>query len=120
MNLIKGFFEKNGRYPRDWKDEATGVDYRFEDLSLNASFWASSFEGIVYKPAGRLLRIMPDEDHKFIFNFLDSSDKFELTSSFNWDLIFNIGNTSADIGYWYLNSIQERKVDITTLQIVKK
>jgi len=120
VNLIKGFFEKNGRYPRDWKDKATGVDYRFEDLSLNASFWASSFEGIVYKPAGRLLRIMPDEDHKFIFNFLDSSDKFELTSSFNWDLILNIGNTSADIGYWYLKSIQGRKVDITTLQIVKK
>ncbi|MFA7427523.1 MAG: prepilin-type cleavage/methylation domain-containing protein, partial [Mesotoga sp.] len=68
---------------------------------------------------GRLLRVIPDSDHKFIFNFLDSSDKFELTSSYNWDLIFNVGDDSSDTGYWYLNSIEGRKVDISTLEIVK-
>lgn len=120
VSLIKGFFEKNGRYPRDWKDKETGVDYRFEDLSLNVSFWAGSFDGIVYKPAGKLLRIMPDKDHNFHFNFLDSSERSVLTNAHNWDLIYNIGDTNADIGYWYLNSIQGKKVDIATLQIVRK
>ena len=113
VNLIKGFFEKNGRYPRDWGE------HRYKDLGLNEASWTRSINGVVYKPSGRLLRVIPDSEHKFIFNFLDSSDKFELTSRYNWDLIFNIGDDSSDTGHWYLNSIKERKVDISTLKIVK-
>jgi len=113
IQLIQEFFENRGNYPRDWSD------YRYDDLGLNKASWIPSINGVVYKPSGRLLRVIPDSDHKFIFNFLDSSDKLELTSSFNWDLIFNIGDYSSDTGHWYLNSIEGRKIDISTLKIVK-
>ena len=113
IQLIMDFFENRGSYPRDW------ADYRYDDLGLDKASWTPPVDGVIYKPSGRLLRVIPDSDHKFIFNFLDSSDKFELTSSYNWDLIFNIGDDSSDTGHWYLNSIEGRKVDISTLIIVK-
>jgi len=113
IQLIMDFFENRGSYPRDW------ADYRYDDLGLDKASWTPPVDGVIYKPSGRLLRVIPDSDHKFIFNFLDSSDKFELTSSYNWDLIFNVGDDSSDTGYWYLNSIEGRKVDISTLEIVK-
>ena len=113
IQLIMDFFENRGSYPRDW------ADYRYDDLGLDKASWTPPVDGVIYKPSGRLLRVIPDSDHKFIFNFLDSSDKFELTSSYNWDLIFNIGDDSSDTGHWYLNSIEGRKVDISTLRIVK-
>ncbi|RLL84811.1 type II secretion system protein [Mesotoga sp. BH458_6_3_2_1] len=113
IQLIMDFFENRGSYPRDW------ADYRYDDLGLDKASWTPPVDGVLYKPSGRLLRVIPDSDHKFIFNFLDSSDKFELTSSYNWDLIFNIGDDSSDTGHWYLNSIEGRKVDISTLRIVK-
>jgi len=113
IQLIMEFFENRGSYPRDW------ADYRYDDLGLNKASWTLPINGVVYKPSGRLLRVIPDSDHKFIFNFLDSPDEFELTSRLNWDLVFNIGDDSSDTGYWYLNSIEGRKVDISTLRIVK-
>ena len=113
IQLIMEFFENRGSYPRDW------ADYRYDDLGLNKASWTPPINGVVYKPSGRLLRVIPDSDHKFIFNFLDSPDEFELTSRLNWDLVFNIGDDSSDTGCWYLNSIERRKVDISTLRIVK-
>ncbi len=113
IQLIMEFFENRGSYPRDW------ADYRYDDLGLNKASWTLPINGVVYKPSGRLLRVIPDSDHKFIFNFLDSPDEFELTSRLNWDLVFNIGDDSSDTGCWYLNSIERRKVDISTLRIVK-
>jgi prepilin-type N-terminal cleavage/methylation domain-containing protein len=113
IQLILEFFENRGNYPRDW------ADYRYDDLGLNKASWTLPINGVVYKPSGRLLRVIPDSGHKFIFNFLDSSDEFELTRRLNWDLVFNIGDDSSDTGFWYLNSIGGRKVDISTLKIVK-
>ena len=113
IQLIMDFFEDRGSYPRDW------ADYRYDDLGLNKASWTPPVDGVIYKPSGRLLRVIPDSDHKFIFNFLDSPDEFELTSRLNWDLVFNIGDDSSDTGCWYLNSIERRKVDISTLRIVK-
>jgi len=113
IQLIMEFFENRGSYPRDW------ADYRYDDLGLNKASWTPPINGVIYKPSGRLLRVIPDSDHKFIFNFLDSPDEFELTSRLNWDLVFNIGDDSSDTGCWYLNSIERRKVDISTLRIVK-
>lgn len=118
--LIQEFFVNHGRYPRDWIDGKSGIDYRFEDLSLDASFWANSaFGGVVYKPAGKVLRVSPDNGYKFVFNFLGSSEKGELTERLNWDLIYNIGNDSADTDCWYFHSLEGRKIDISTLEIVK-
>ena len=113
IQLIMEFFENRGSYPRDW------ADYRYDDLGLNKASWTPPINGVIYLPSGRLLRVIPDSDHKFIFNFLDSPDEFELTSRLNWDLVFNIGDDSSDTGCWYLNSIERRKVDISTLRIVK-
>lgn len=113
-NLIREFFSVRGSYPRDWGE------YRYEDLSLDSSFWGSGpIEGVVYKPAGRLLRVSPGKGYKFVFSFLDSTEKGELTEDFNWDLIYNIGDATADTDSWFFHSLDGRKIDVSTIEILK-
>ena len=95
-------------YGRTWGD------YRYTDLGLDPEEWAEAIDHIYYKPGGSTLAIEPEDGYTFIVT--DSgSDTRELSSTLNWNLIYN----DLD-GNWYYHYIDEDNIiDISTLQVVE-
>lgn len=106
INKINELFINKGKYGKDWGEA------KFTDIGLNPEDWKDPIGHIYYKPAGRLLRISPEEGYKFVVKDLNGSTK-ELTYRFNWDLIYN-----NDDQKWYYHSVVENQIiDINTFEI---
>jgi prepilin-type N-terminal cleavage/methylation domain-containing protein len=114
--LLSEFKNKNNRYARDWKQkEEPFSDFRFLDIGLDPSFWHEPINHIYYKPAGKLLRIKPEEGYNFILEKPDGSVQV-LTSRINYDLVYNIEKNKW---YYHSDGLESNEVVIDTLQVVK-
>jgi prepilin-type N-terminal cleavage/methylation domain-containing protein len=88
--LLTEFKNKHSRYARDWQQkEEPYSDFRFLDIGLDPSFWYEPVDHILYKPAGKRLRIKPEDGYNFVVKKLDGSTQI-LTSKINYDLVYNI------------------------------
>ena len=108
ISLMETLVMETGKYGRTWGD------YRYTDLGLDPEEWAEAIDHIYYKPGGSTLAIEPEDGYTFIVTDSDG-DTRELSSTLNWNLIYN----DLD-GNWYYHYIDEDNIiDISTLQVVE-
>jgi prepilin-type N-terminal cleavage/methylation domain-containing protein len=106
IESINSRYEETGSYGRSWGD------YRYTDIGLDPEYWANPYDHAYYKPSGHLLRISPESGYAFSVLTLSGEER-ELTSSHNWDLIFD-----AITQKWYYHSVKSSNaIDINTLEI---
>lgn len=106
IDLIKQFYEKNGRYPRTWGD------YVFTDIGLDPAEWQKAYDGIIYTPGGNRIKIEPAEGYEMTVTGIDGEQKV-LTSDLNWNIWYDM-KTEA----WYYKKIESgSEVNIDTLVV---
>lgn len=99
--------EHGGSYGRDWGD------YRYTDIELDPEDWKNPVDHAYYKPAGKLLRIVPEAGYVFVFKDIQGNP---VTFNSAWDLIYNFPDET-----WYYHRVDTGpKIDISTVEIIKK
>ncbi len=104
ISKINDFYFDNNHYGRTWGD------YRYTDIGLDPGEWHTPVTHVYYKPSGKLLRISPEDGYHFEVDNEDGVTMI-LTSSSNWDLIYD-----AEDSTWYYHSISDDNIiDIDSL-----
>jgi prepilin-type N-terminal cleavage/methylation domain-containing protein len=107
IDLIKGYYDENGRYPRSWGGKA------FSDIGLDQDEWENPVEGIVYSPKGKRIGITPADGYTFYVTKANGQ-QMELPASYNWSLWYSMSD-----GQWYFKNTNNRnQIDISTLSVV--
>ena len=109
ITLIQKFYDENGKYPRSWSD------YVYTDIGLDPDEWNNAFNGIIYSPGGKRIKVTPEEGYIFYVTGSDGKEK-ALKSSYNWSMWYSMENEK-----WYYHRIKDKnEIDISTLRVEKK
>ncbi|MDY6795697.1 MAG: prepilin-type N-terminal cleavage/methylation domain-containing protein [Actinomycetota bacterium] len=108
IELIRKYYEENGRYPR------SRGDYAYTDIGLDQAEWELPVDHIYYEPNGQRVRISPEGGYAFEVTDANGKDLY-LSSESNWDLLYDLKNDK-----WYFkNTGAKNEIDISTLEVVK-
>ena len=106
IKLTQDFYQKNGRWPRSWGE------FAYTDLGLKPDDWAKAYDGIIYKPGGDRVGIVPAEGYTFLVT--DSNGKsMTLPSSYKWGLWYDMPT-----GTWRYHDQNGPVLQIKTLTVV--
>jgi type II secretory pathway pseudopilin PulG len=107
IDLINNYYQQNHHdYPHDSGSAA------FTDLGLNRADWSQPVNGLLYTPAGD--KVLVTLASGYTMTVKDSSGRvLTLTPISDWNLAYYVNK-----GAWY-NSKNDKKVDITTLQVTQ-
>ena len=109
IKLVKDFYDKNGRYPRSWGD------YVYTDIGLDPDEWDNAFDGIIYSPGGKRIKVTPEDGYIFYVTRSDGKEKV-LKPERNWSLWYSMEDET-----WYYRKIKDKnEIDISTLRVEKK
>ncbi len=109
VDLIKQYYEKNGRYPRNWGD------YAYTDIGLDPQFWKNPVDNIIYSPAGSRVKVTPEKGYSLVVIDRNGREKV-LTSRSNWSLWYDVQK-----GKWYYKTVSTaNEVDVSKLRVVKE
>lgn len=109
IDKINAFYLANGRYPRTWEP------YSYTDLGLDPTEWSGKvYNGIIYKPGGSQVAIVPGENYGFRVKDVDGNT-INLPYSYHWGLIYSIPNSNT----WHFKRNDGTIVNIDTLEVYK-
>ncbi len=109
VDLIKSYYDKYGRYPRNWGD------YAYTDIGLDPEFWKKPVDNIIYTPAGNRVKVTPEKGYSLVVVDRKGNEKV-LTSKSNWSLWYDVKT-----GKWYYHTVATaNEVDVSRLRVVKE